>query len=74
MAEEQPIIQLRGISKTFPGVKALSDIDLDIRQGEVHVLVGENGAGKSSLVNVLSGIYVPDSGTMTFDGEPYQPQ
>lgn len=64
------ILELTGISKHFPGVKALSDVDFDLRPGEVHVLFGENGAGKSTLINVVAGSFAPDSGTMTFLGHP----
>jgi ribose transport system ATP-binding protein len=56
------ILQLRNISKTFPGVKALQDISLDLNEGEVHCLCGENGAGKSTLIKILSGAYQPDEG------------
>ena len=68
------ILELRGITKKFPGVVALNDVDLDIREGEVHVLVGENGAGKSSLIKVLCGIYMPEEGAMTYQGQSYAPQ
>ena len=51
------ILEMRGITKTFPGVKALSDVDLQVRQGEIHAICGENGAGKSTLMKVLSGVY-----------------
>src|SRR6187399_1486883 len=51
------ILEMRGITKTFPGVKALSDVDLEVRAGEIHAIVGENGAGKSTLMKVLSGVY-----------------
>lgn len=67
------IIEIKGLTKHFPGVTALSKIDLDINQGEVHVLVGENGAGKSSLIKILCGIYQPDEGEMLFGGEKYAP-
>lgn len=60
-----PILQMRGITKTFPGVKALQDVTLDVRRGEVHAICGENGAGKSTLMKVLSGVYPHN----TFDGE-----
>ncbi|MEX3007650.1 sugar ABC transporter ATP-binding protein [Hoeflea sp. TYP-13] len=64
----QPILSLRGISKSFPGVKALSDVSLDLYPGQVTALVGENGAGKSTIVKILTGIYQPDEGAMTIDG------
>ena len=59
---EQPLLEMCGISKQFPGVKALDGLSLDVRAGEVHALVGENGAGKSTLIKVLYGIYKPDAG------------
>lgn len=65
-----PVLELRGISKRFPGVVALDDVNFDLRTGEVHVLVGENGAGKSTLVKILSGIYQPDEGQILLDGKP----
>jgi len=59
------ILEMRGITKTFPGVKALSDVNLDVREAEIHAIVGENGAGKSTLMKVLSGVYPSGS----YDGE-----
>ncbi len=56
------ILEMRGISKTFPGVKALDDVQLLLKAGEVHALMGENGAGKSTLMKILMGIYTKDSG------------
>jgi ribose transport system ATP-binding protein len=73
-AKENNILELQGITLSFPGVKALSSIDLAIKAGEVHILLGENGAGKSSLVKVLCGIYKPDSGKISYKGAPYAPQ
>src|SRR6266545_6514057 len=67
-APRPPILELRGVSKRFPGVVALDDVSFDLRAGEVHVLVGENGAGKSTLVKILSGIYQPDGGEIVLDG------
>jgi ribose transport system ATP-binding protein len=64
-----PLLQMRGICKRFPGVKALDAVDFDLRRGEVHVLLGENGAGKSTLMRVLSGACVRDSGEILFDGQ-----
>ena len=63
-----PVLSLRGISKSFPGVKALSGVQLDLYPGQVTALVGENGAGKSTIVKVLTGIYQPEQGTITVDG------
>ena len=51
------ILEMRSITKTFPGVKALQDVSLDVRRGEIHAICGENGAGKSTLMKVLSGVY-----------------
>ncbi|WP_419728587.1 sugar ABC transporter ATP-binding protein [Lichenicola sp.] len=64
-----PILELRGISKSFPGVKALAGIDLSVNPGEIHALLGENGAGKSTLMKVLSGIIPPDEGHIVIAGE-----
>jgi D-xylose transport system ATP-binding protein len=63
-------LALRGISKRFGAVNALTDIDLDVAAGEVVAIVGDNGAGKSTLVKVLSGVHPPDAGTISFDGTP----
>ena len=57
-----PLLMMKGITKTFPGVKALQDVELTLLAGEVHFLLGENGAGKSTLMKVLSGVYHKDSG------------
>ena len=61
-AAATPLLQLKNISKTFPGVKALQNVDFDVRKGEVHGLCGENGAGKSTLMKILTGIYTADPG------------
>ncbi len=61
------LLELRGVSKSFPGVQALFQVDLDVQAGEVHALIGENGAGKSTLTKLLSGVYAHDSGTIHFD-------
>jgi ribose transport system ATP-binding protein len=71
-SSEQPILEVRGISKSFPGVRALKKVDLRIWSGEVHALMGENGAGKSTLMKILSGAYRPDSGEILLNGEPVQ--
>src|SRR4051794_3392747 len=62
------LLQMTGIVKEFPGVRALSGVDLDVRAGEVHCLLGQNGAGKSTLIKVLSGFHQPDEGTLVWDG------
>ncbi len=62
------ILSLRGITKTFGAVAALTDVDLDVAAAQVVAIVGDNGAGKSTLVKVLSGVHAPDSGTITFEG------
>ena len=66
----ETVLSLRGICKQFGAVSALTDIDLDVKAGEVVALVGDNGAGKSTLVKVLAGVHQPTSGTMTFMGKP----
>jgi len=67
--EIQPTIEVRHISKRFPGVVALDDVSLQFFPGEVHAVVGENGAGKSTLMKIMSGAYIPDSGEMFLGGE-----
>ena len=66
---DEIVMEATGINKSFPGVKALTDVDINIRKGEVVALLGENGAGKSTLIKILSGVYQPDSGTMKLDGK-----
>jgi len=63
-------LEMTGITKTFPGVRALSSVDFDCRRGEIHAICGENGAGKSTLMNVLGGNYRPDAGEIRLDGKP----
>lgn len=67
--EQEYLLEITGISKSFPGVRALHDINLKVRKGSVHALMGENGAGKSTLMKVLIGLYKPDSGVIKFDGD-----
>ena len=66
----QPILTVRGVTKSFPGVRDLKGVDLTIYPGEVHALVGENGAGKSTLMKILVGAQRPDGGEITLDGKP----
>jgi simple sugar transport system ATP-binding protein len=66
-----PILQLAHVSKVFGGVRALSEVEFELRRGEVHCLAGENGCGKSTLIKIVTGVYAPESGArITFDGEP----
>ncbi|MCD8354027.1 MAG: ATP-binding cassette domain-containing protein [Clostridiales bacterium] len=67
----EPLIKMVGITKDFPGVRALDNISFDILPGEVHVLIGENGAGKSTLMKILSGVYTPTSGKIICNGHEY---
>ncbi|MES5821374.1 sugar ABC transporter ATP-binding protein [Streptomyces sp. RG80] len=69
MAEPQPVLEMTGIVKEFPGVRALSGVDFRLFPGEIHALMGENGAGKSTLIKVLTGVYTLDGGTVTLDGK-----
>jgi simple sugar transport system ATP-binding protein len=68
--EAAPVLELRGITKQFPGVLANDHIDFDLRRGEVHALLGENGAGKSTLMSILYGLYTADSGQVFLNGKP----
>lgn len=68
-----PLLEIDGLSKSYPGVKANEDVRFSIAPGEVHALLGENGAGKSTLVKMIYGLVRPDSGTMRLRGEPYAP-
>lgn len=65
-----PLLEMRGIGKSFPGVKALEGVNLSVRAGQVHALLGENGAGKSTLIKILSGAYIKDEGEIYWDGRP----
>jgi ribose transport system ATP-binding protein len=64
------VLRIRGLSKSFGPVKALTNVDFDLRRGEIHALAGENGAGKSTLMNIIDGIFRPDSGEIQIDGRP----
>ena len=67
---DQPLLELRGVSKSFGSVQALTDVDFEVRHGEVMALVGDNGAGKSTLIKCIAGIHPMDTGEMLFDGTP----
>lgn len=69
MVEIAPILKATGICKTFPGVKALVNVDFQLKEGEIHALMGENGAGKSTLIKVLTGVEKPDKGEILLDGK-----
>jgi D-xylose transport system ATP-binding protein len=69
---ENPLLQLRGITKTFGSVEALTDVDFEVRNGEVMALVGDNGAGKSTLVKCIAGTHTADSGEILFEGHEVQ--
>lgn len=71
--EITPLLEIQGLSKSYPGVKANDDISFTIQNGEIHALLGENGAGKSTLVKMIYGLVTPDSGTMVLNGAPYAP-
>jgi len=74
MTDARPVLELRGITKHFPGVRALSGVDFRLMPGEIHSLMGQNGAGKSTLVKVLTGVYAPDAGQLLLDGQEIRPQ
>ncbi|MBO4868594.1 MAG: sugar ABC transporter ATP-binding protein, partial [Clostridia bacterium] len=66
---DELILELRGITKIFPGVKALNGVSFGLRRGEVHALMGENGAGKSTFIKVITGVFPPEEGQIFLDGE-----
>ena len=70
MPSNNVLVEIKDVSKHFPGVKALDHVSLSIRRGEVHALSGENGAGKSTLIKILTGVYTYDEGSIIFDGSP----
>lgn len=72
MNDSNDVVEMLGITKSFPGVMALENVDFALRRGEIHALVGENGAGKSTLIKVLTGVEQPDKGTIELDGELVQ--
>ena len=70
MNASEHVLEAVGISKTFPGVRALNNVSLQVRRGEVHALIGENGAGKSTLIKIITGVYPPDAGEVLVEGRP----
>jgi len=70
----EPVLEMRGIHKRFPGVRALADAGLRLFPGEVHTLMGQNGAGKSTLIKVLTGVHAPDEGSIVLAGRPVSPR
>ena len=68
MSNTQTVLELQHISKSFPGVKALDDVNFALKKGTVHVLCGENGAGKSTLMKIIDGIYQADEGDLFLNG------
>lgn len=74
MGREKILLEMRGIVKNFPGVRALQGVDFSVAEGEIHALMGENGAGKSTLIKALTGIYQKDEGTIIFDGKEINPK
>src|SRR4051812_31801674 len=69
VSETPPLLELRNVTKSFGSVQALSDVDFEVRAGEVMALVGDNGAGKSTLIKCIAGIHTMDEGTMFFEGQ-----
>jgi branched-chain amino acid transport system ATP-binding protein len=74
MAGNTPVLEVRGVSKRFGGLQALSDVGIRIDAGQVYGLIGPNGAGKTTFFNVITGLYTPDSGSFALGGQPYRPQ
>ena len=67
------VLKVQGVSKRFGGLQALSDVGIEIRKGQVYGLIGPNGAGKTTFFNVITGLYIPDSGSFELGGQPYRP-
>ncbi|MFT3960849.1 sugar ABC transporter ATP-binding protein [Propionivibrio sp.] len=74
MGTTNPLLKMQGISKEFPGVKALDNVDFELRHGEIHAICGENGAGKSTLIKVLTGVEINERGDIHLEGNPIRPK
>ncbi|GHU72867.1 hypothetical protein AGMMS49992_09780 [Clostridia bacterium] len=70
MGMPHALLRMTDISKVFPGVKALDNVQFELRAGEIHALIGENGAGKSTFIKTLTGVHKPDGGEILLDGKP----
>ena len=71
MQNERPyVVEMKGIRKEFPGMVANDNVNFSLRQGEIHTLLGENGAGKNTLMNILAGLYQPEAGSIKIHGKP----
>ena len=68
--QSEIILKMEGICKSFPGVRALDNVDFVLRKGEIHALMGENGAGKSTLIKIITGVYQKDAGQIYLEGKP----
>ena len=71
METRKPVLSLKDITKIYPGVVALNKVSIDFYPGEVHAIIGENGAGKSTFIKTITGAHAPDGGTITIDGETH---
>jgi ribose transport system ATP-binding protein len=70
METNKVLLQAKDICKQFSGIRVLKNVDLEVRRGEVHALMGENGAGKSTIIKIITGVYTKDEGQLYIDGEP----
>ena len=68
----ESLLNMKGITKRFPGILALDSVDFDVPKGEIRAIVGKNGAGKSTLIKILTGIYTPDSGSVEIEGKHFK--